>query len=138
MAFFQFFAKLKRSLLDKSEALSMKLRTLDDSAILAIIEPMIDRMLAGSAERNHAKHVADFTERLKVIVTEENLAAQCEDYQSKLGVFERREFVALFRRQHSIAATWRLFFTKSSDEFVLEAMFVERDGILQIEHCMIF
>ena len=109
-----------------------------DDEILNIIEPLIDNMLAGSTERNHSKHVADFTNRLKVIVTEENLSRQCEDYQNHLGYFARREFVSLFRRKYSLAATWRLFFTKSEDEFVLEAMFVKRDGKLQIDHCMIF
>ena len=109
-----------------------------DDEILNIIEPLIDHMLEGSTERNHSKHVADFTNRLKVIVTEENLSRQCEDYQNHLGYFARREFVSLFRRKNSLAATWRLFFTKSEDEFVLEAMFVERDGKLQIDHCMIF
>ena len=116
----------------------MKLSLESDDHIRAIIEPLIDNMLEGSTAIDHAQHVRDFTDRLKVIVTDENLARQCEDYQKEVGYFERREFIALFRRRHSVAATWRLFFTKSPDEFVLEAMFVERDGQLQIEHCMIF
>lgn len=109
-----------------------------DDEIRTIIEPLIDKMLEGSTEIDHAKHVADFTDRLKVIVTKDNLAQQCANYQEHVGFFERREFVALFRRAQSVAATWRLFFTKSQDEFVLEAVFVERDGQLQIDHCMIF
>ena len=109
-----------------------------DTEIRAVIEPLIANMLEGSAEINHEKHVRDFTDRLKVIVTDENLSRQCADYQEHLGGFRKWEFVALFRRELSIAATWRLFFTKSDDEFVLEAMFVMRDGRLKIEHCMIF
>lgn len=116
----------------------MKLALQSDDEIRAIIEPMIDRMLEGSTQRDHAAHVQNFTARLKVIVTEENLARQCESYQDEVGFFRKRDFIALFRRRHSIAATWRLFFTKTDDEFVLEAMFVMRDGRLQIEHCMIF
>ena len=114
------------------------LARLGNEDILKIVEPLIDNMLEGSTEIDHGKHVRDFTDRLKVIVTDKNLARQCADYQARLGLFARREFVALFRREHSVAATWRLFFTRSKDEFVLEAMFVERDGKLQIEHCMIF
>ena len=110
----------------------------NDEEIWATIEPLITVMLDGSTQRNHAKHVRDFTDRLKVIVTEENLARQCEAYQDKIGIATHREPIALFRRAHSVAATWKLFFSKSDDEFVLEAMFVERDGLLQIEHCMIF
>ena len=124
--------------MEPTRIFTMKLAAKSDDDIRAVIEPMIDNMLAGSTDIDHARHVRDFTDRLKVIVTDENLAQQCADYQARVGFFDRREFIALFRRQHSVAATWRLFFTKSEDEFVLEAMFVERNGRLQIEHCMIF
>ena len=116
----------------------MALAQKTDNEIKAIIEPMIDNMLAGSTEINHAKHVRDFTDRLKVIVTDENLSQQCTHYQKEVGHFRKREFIALFRRRHSVAATWRLFFTKTNDEFVLEALFVDRGNGLKIEHCMIF
>ena len=114
------------------------LATYSDDKILEIVEPLMDNMLEGSTQIDHAKHVRDFTDRLKVIVTDEKLSAMCEDYQEKLGFFDKREVVAIFRRQHSVAVTWRLWFTKSTDEFVCEAMFVERDGRLYFEHCMIF
>ena len=116
----------------------MTLAQKTDDEIKAIIEPLIDNMLAGSTEINHEKHVRDFTDRLKVIVTNENLSQQCTHYQKEVGFFRKRELIALFRRRHSLAATWRLFFTKTNDEFVLEALFIERDNGLQIEHCMIF
>lgn len=111
---------------------------LSDDDITAIISPLINSCLEGSTTRDHAKHVADFTQRLKVIVTEENLSRQCEAYQEELGYFKEWHLVALFRRTHSLAATWRLSFTKTHDEYVLEANFVYRDGRLQIDHCMIF
>ena len=66
----------------------MKLALQSDDEIRAIIEPMIDRMLEGSTQRDHAAHVQDFTARLKVIVTEENLARQCESYQDDEFVLE--------------------------------------------------
>ena len=111
---------------------------LSDDNIIAMIAPLIASCLAGSTNRDHAKHVADFTQRLKVIVTEENLSRQCDAYQDELGFFKEWRLVALFRRTHSLAATWRLTFTKSDDEYVLEASFVHREGRLQIDHCMIF
>lgn len=116
----------------------MELASYSDEKILEIVEPLMQNMLDGSTQINHAKHVKDFTKRLKVIVTDENLSKMCEDYQEKLGFFDRREPVAIFRRELSVAVTWRLWFTKSTDEFVCEAMFVERDGKLLFEHCMIF
>ncbi len=116
----------------------MRLLHCSDSEILEVIEPLMQNMLAGSTERDHAKHVKDFTPRLKVIVTEDNLSRQCDEYQQKLGYFDRRELVAIFRRTHSIAVIWRLWYTKSDDEYVCEAMFVEHDDTILIEHCMIF
>ena len=116
----------------------MQLAHCSDSQILKVIEPIMDNMLEGSTQIDHARHVRDFTPRLKVIVTEDNLSRQCEDYQNKLGYFKKRELVAIFRRSHSIAAIWRLWYTKSDDEYVCEAMFVERDNKILIEHFMIF
>ena len=116
----------------------MQLASYSDEKILEIVEPLMVNMLEGSSQIDHAKHVRDFTPRLKVIVTDENLSKMCADYQEKLGFFDKREPVAIFRRQHSVAVTWRLWFTKSTDEFVCEAMFVEKDGQLLFEHCMIF
>lgn len=49
------------------------LTKLNDAEILELIEPMMDRMLEGSARIDHAMHVQDFTDRLKSIVTEERL-----------------------------------------------------------------
>ena len=108
-----------------------------DEELLAIIEPMMDNCLMGSNEIDHARHVRDFTERLRNIVTRENLEAQCASYQPRLGTIGQREFVCLFRRETSIAVVWRQFFTKSDDEFVNQANFVVLDGRVLIDHCLI-
>ena len=108
-----------------------------DAELLAIFEPMMDNCLAGSSAIDHAQHVRDFTDRLAAIVTRENLEAQCASYQPQLGVFGRREFVCLFRRDASVAVVWRQFFTESDDEFVNQANFVFRDGRVMIDHCLI-
>ena len=42
-----------------------------DAEILVIVEPLMDNCLAGSTERDHAKHVRDFTDRLWAIFTPE-------------------------------------------------------------------
>ena len=56
----------------------MSLAQMTDAEILAIVEPLMDNCLAGSTERDNAKHVRDFTDRLQAIVTPENLTAQLE------------------------------------------------------------
>tara|TARA_B100000674_G_scaffold131562_1_gene101497 strand:+ start:448 stop:726 length:279 start_codon:yes stop_codon:yes gene_type:complete len=49
---------------------------MEENEILRIIEPMMDNCLRGSNEDNYAKHTRDFTERMKKIVTPENLKLQ--------------------------------------------------------------
>ena len=107
-----------------------------DAELLVIFEPMMDNCLAGFSDIDHAQHVRDFTDRPAAIVKRENLEAQCTNYQPQLGVFRRREFVCLFRRDASVAVVWRQFFTKSDDEFVNQANFVFREERVMIDHCL--
>ena len=114
------------------------LTTLTDAEILALIEPMMDRMLEGSTRINHAMHVQDFTDGLKAIVTEERLGEMCRDYQARIGVFAERRFVRLYRRRTSVAAIWVLSMTGTDDEMVLQAAFVWPEGKLLMDHAMFF
>ena len=121
-----------------SETLMTDLTKLGDAEILELIEPMMDRMLEGSARIDHAMHVQDFTDRLKSIVTEERLGEMCRDYQARIGVFAERRFVRLYRRRTSVAAVWVLSMTGTDDEMVLQAAFVWPDGKLLMDHAMFF
>jgi len=118
--------------------MSKILGMLTDIEILTLVEPMISNMMDGSTEINHAKHTRDFTERMRCIVTPEHLRYVCEDYQARWGVFEQREFVAMFRRTDSIAIIWRQFTTLSTDERVAEAVFTMEAGRIMIDHAMVY
>jgi hypothetical protein len=109
-----------------------------DEEILGEITPIMDNMMKGSTEINHAKHTRDFTERMKAIVTSDRLESICHDYQSRWGIFGKREYIALFRRRDSIAVVWRQYCSKTTDEYVAEAVFVEQDNRLLIDHAMIY
>ena len=65
----------------------MSLAQITDAEVLAMGEPLMDNHLAGSTERDHAKHVRDFTDRWRAIFTPENLAAQLESGQPTNGYF---------------------------------------------------
>jgi hypothetical protein len=54
------------------------------------------------------------------------------------GIFGKREYIALFRRRDSIAVVWKQYCTKSTDEYVAEAVFVEHDNRLLIDHAMVY
>ena len=88
----------------------------------------MDNCLAGSTKRDHAKPVRDFTDRLRAIVTPQNLAAQLESDQPTKGYFAERELIGIFRRPGRVGVVWRQFLTKAEGEFVNHAVFVEKDG----------
>jgi hypothetical protein len=47
----------------------MNLLAMTDDEILGEITSIMDNMMEGSTEINHAKHTQNFTERMKAIVT---------------------------------------------------------------------
>ncbi len=123
------------SQLQWNEVCQMKFSEKSKQEILNIVEPMMDSCLEGSNEDDHSKHVRDFTERLRNIVTPENLKAQLS-YRPR-GYFTRREFVSMFRRKESVGIVWRQYISTTDDEFVNHAIFVERDNRILIDHCLI-
>lgn len=116
----------------------MTLETMPDAKVLAIANPIMDNLMEASTAIDHERHVRDFTERLKSIVTPEHLRTVCQEYQAKQGYFSRRESVAVFKRPGAAAIVWRQWFTKAQGEYVAEMVLVERDGKYLVDHAMVF
>jgi len=113
----------------------MKLSDLGLEEILNIVEPIMDNCLDGSNEGNHKKHTRDFTDRMKSIVTPEELQRQLSSYPKIY--FTDREFLHLFRRSDSIGIVWRQFTSSNNDELINQAIFKEVGRNILIDHCMI-
>lgn len=116
----------------------MELSKNSDAEILAVANPIMDNLMLGSKEINHEKHIRDFTDRLKCIVTKDYLEKVCRDYQAKWGHFGEREFVAIFRRPASVAVIWRQWCTQQEGEFVAELVLVEQDSRYLVDHVMVY
>ncbi len=116
----------------------MTLETMSDAEILGIAEPIMDNLMDASTAIDHARHVRDFSERMKGIVTKEYLQRVCEKYQREKGFFSRREAVAVFKRPGAAAIVWKQWFTKAPGEFVAEMLLVEKAGKYLVEHAMVF
>lgn len=112
--------------------------SMSDADILEAVTPLMDNLMAGSIQIDHAMHTRDFTDRLKAQISPQRLAALCEEYQARIGCFGRRELVAIFRRERSVAVVWRQWASGSSDEFVAEAVFVPAGDRWQVDHAMVF
>ena len=116
----------------------MELAQKSDEDILKIVNPIMDNLMDASTEINHERHVVDFADRVKAIVTKEYFEQVCSQYQHEKGFFSTREVVAIFRRPQSIAIIWKQRFTKQRGEFVAEMVLVERDSRYLVDHVMVF
>lgn len=116
----------------------MNFLSLSDADILAIANPIMDKLMEASTRIDHAAHVRDFTDRIKAIVTPEHLDYVCRQYQAEKGLFAARQPVAVFKRPDSAAIVWRQNFTKAQGDFVAEMVLVHRDGRYLVDHVMVF
>ena len=108
---------------------------MNEKEILNIVEPIMDNCLEGSNEGNYEKHTRHFTDRIKSIVTPEELQRQLSSYPKVY--FTSREFLHLFRRRDSIGIVWKQSISNNTDELINQAIFKEIEGNILIDHCMI-
>ena len=116
----------------------MDLSRKTDAEIWAVAEPLMDNLMEASTAIDHVRHTRDFTARLAAIVTPEHLREVCERYQSKWGTFTRRERVAVFRREKSVACIWKQWLSNTDDEFVAEMVLIDDGGKTRIDHVVFF
>jgi len=116
----------------------MDLAQKSDEQILAVVAPIMDNLMDASTAIDYERHIRDFTERAKSVLSKGALESICAQYQSTKGFFARREFVAAFRRPESIAVVWRQSFTKAQGEFVAELVLVQQGGKYLVDHVMVF
>jgi len=116
----------------------MNLENMSHDQILGIANPVMDNLMDASTAIDHDRHVQDFTDRLKTIVTPEHLRRVCEQYQCEKGYFLRREPAAVFKRPGAVAILWKQWFTKARGEFIAEMLLVEQDGTYLVDHVMVF
>ena len=112
--------------------------SMSEQQILDIANPIMDNLMDASTQLDHARHVRDFTDRMKAIVTPMYLQHVCEQYQSEKGYFSTRVPVAVFRRPDSVAIIWKQSFTKAPGEFVAEMVLVHENDRYLVDHAMVF
>jgi hypothetical protein len=83
----------------------MKRLEMSEAEILAVANSIMDNLMQAPTDIDHERHVRDFIEQLKAIVTKESLEAQHKEYQAKLGNFSEREFVAVYRKKRTLPSS---------------------------------
>ena len=116
----------------------MDLSQKSDADILSIANPIMDNLMDASTAIDYERHIQDFTDRLKSVLSKERLEWICQDYQSTKWFFTKREFVATFRRPESVAIVWKQGFSKQPGDFVAEMVLVQQDGKYLVDHVMVF
>ncbi len=111
---------------------------LSEQQIWDIANPIMDNLMDASTQIDHSRHVRDFTDRMKAIVTPAYFQRICQQYQAEKGYFSNRVPVAVFRRPDSAAIVWKQSFTKAPGEFVAEMVLVHQDGRYLVDHVMVF
>ena len=79
----------------------MNFEEIPESKISSMANEMMDNLMDASTSIDHARHVKDFTDRLKNIVTKEHLIKVCEKYQKEKGFFAERKLITVLRRPNS-------------------------------------
>lgn len=116
----------------------MSFERMSNQEILDIANPIMDNLMDASTHIDHARHVQDFTDRMRNIVTPDYLEYVCRQYQSEKGYFSDRSLVAIFKRPDSVAIVWKQSFTKAPGEFVAEMVLVSENGRYLVDHAMVF
>lgn len=63
----------------------MNFEQLSKQQILVIAVPIMDNLIDAPAQRDHTRHVHDFTDRLKAIATPDYFECICQQYQAEKG-----------------------------------------------------
>lgn len=116
----------------------MSFEQMSESEIFSIANPIMDELMDASTDIDHEKHIKDFTDRMKAIVTKEHLQQVCEQYQREKGFFSQREPVAVFKRPNSVVIIWKQSFSKVQGEFVAEIVLVKQQGKYLVDHAVVF
>ncbi len=114
------------------------LSALSNEEILAIAEPLIQNMIAGTVEIDYEKHTRDFTEDLKGYVTKDAFEEQVALLQNELGHFSEKKFVEIFRKKEKVSIIWKQSLSKTEDEFMNELTLIEQDGHYRVANTFLY
>ncbi len=116
----------------------MNFQEMSEKEIWGIANPMMDNLMQASADIDHKRHVKDFTDRAKAIVTKKHLERVCKKYQTEKGAWLHREPVAVLRRPDSAAIIWKQYCSKAEGEYVAEIVLIFKGDKYLIDHAMVF
>ncbi len=115
----------------------MNFENMSEKEVVEIANPIMDNLMDASTQIDREKHVQDFTDRLKSIVTKEHLQEVCEEYQKEKGFFAERSLLSVLRRPDSAIIIWKQKFTNVRGEYLAEMVLVNKNGKFLVDHTWI-
>lgn len=94
----------------------MSCMELDDQGVLNVIEPMMDDVMSGIANRDYAHHTCHFSVDLKSSTSNDAFMAQCDWWEKQWGRPGQRDKVTIFRKEKSFTMLWHQQFDKTEDQ----------------------
>ena len=94
----------------------MSCMELDDQAILKVIEPMMDDIMSGVANRDYAHHSCHFSVDLKSSITADEFLARCDRWEKLWGRPGQREKITIFRKEKSFTMLWLQQYDSTDDQ----------------------
>lgn len=91
---------------------------LKEEEVMEIVVPIMENLMDASTEIDHERHIRDFGDNMKAIVTKESFERQCREYQSELGFFRSRELIGVIRRARDVRVFWRQWYSNTDDEYL--------------------
>ncbi|MFT5755658.1 MAG: hypothetical protein ACI9LM_000369 [Alteromonadaceae bacterium] len=116
----------------------MNFLKMSEKEILDIATPIMDNLMQASTDIDHFRHVQDFTDRAKAIVTKEHLEWVCKKYQSEKGIWGKREPIAVLKRPDSAVIIWKQTCSKVEGDYVAEIVLTHINGRFLVDHAMVF
>ncbi|MCG8313247.1 MAG: hypothetical protein MI976_08530 [Pseudomonadales bacterium] len=89
-----------------------------DDEILNIATPIMDNLMKVSSNIDYEKHIRDYYNPVREDFTEEGFRKQCEEYQSKWGLFTDKVILGIIRQKDAVNIYWKIHCSKSTDEFL--------------------
>ena len=108
-----------------------------ETQILKIVDPIMNNIMDSSTNIDHEKHIRDFSENMKAIVTKDELENQCSEYQERLGVYTKRELIGIIRKNKDVRVFWRQWYSKSEDEFLAFIHIMKRGEKFEVVNCSV-
>ncbi len=91
-------------------------------------EIFLQNMLKGMLENNYAAYSRNFSDTLKMLVTEDKFTQENIQSRNSIGKFESMSFIGEIKKSKRTTFLWKARYSKTKDEILLKLVIGKIDG----------